>query len=207
VQAVEVPAISSPPGLLPPPGLSLADPEVKAPIVIDLEDCLRDDNPIAIEPHGETKAMSAPPGLAVLLQLDDCLLESKVPTKEKLFLDLESSILDEKVPPPSLGVQLVEMTAQLTALKTQIDDIVFQTEKAEKTQLVLEDLTAKSAEVKQPSDQIDPADTIAVPTPLRTALRSKAAPFQPFMSSTWSPQANWQNNDSIGYGYGGVMAF
>jgi len=194
VQAGEVPAIFPPPGLsladpdFPPPGLSLADPEVKAPIVIELEDCL---------PHGEPRG--------VVLQLDDCLLESKVPTKAKLFLDLESSILDEKMPPPSLDIQLGEMTAQITALKTQIDEMVCHTG-VSSMKNVLKELTAKCEEVKQSVDQIDPADTIAVPTPLRTALRSKAAPFQPFMASTWSPQANWQNDDSIGYGYGGFIS-
>jgi hypothetical protein len=157
--AGEPQAISPPPGLSlaivgephavsPPPGLILAAPEAKAPIV---------------------------------LQLDDCLLDVKEP-KVTLVLDLESSILDEKVPPSSLDVQLEDMTAQITALKQQVDEMTFHTG-VSTMKKVLEDLTVRCAEVQQ--------DTRAVPTPLRTALRSKAAPFQPFMPSTWSPHGGF----------------
>merc|ERR1719353_1596370 len=109
------------------------------------------------------------------------------------------------MPPASLDIQLDEMTSQITALKTQIDEMVCHTG-VSSMKKVLEELTAKCTEVKLSMDQIDPADTIAAPTRLKTALSSKAAPFQPFMSSTWSPQASWQNDDSFGYGYGGCIA-
>lgn len=191
-------AISPPPELLvegqacaisPPPGLGLAASEVKVPIV---------------------------------LELANDLSEVKVPADMPMFIDLQSSILDEKVPgpPSSLELQLEDMTAQISVFQKQIDDIALHTE-VSSMKRVLEELTVQCAAVQQSLEQTSPIDTIGVSTctemtPLKTSLSSKAAPFQPSMPWTSSPQATpwlladsetqWQSDDSTSIGSGSLFS-
>jgi len=167
----------------------------------------------------QSAAIAPPPGLTLPAP------EVKAP----MVLELEGSLLDVKVPPSAMEFQLEGMTAQIATLQMQIDEMVLLSH-VSSMEKVLSDLTGKVAELDQSSGQTAPTDKIAAApwkkkkTPLRTALSSKATPFQPFTPITlptpvtWSPQAqpfkpscpagetDWPSDDSTSVGSGGFSS-
>lgn len=155
------------------------------------------------QPEGETPAIPPPPGLSLAA-------EESAP---KAPLVLDGGLLDAKMPPSNLELQLEGMTASITNLQKQMDDMVLRTQVSSMKQY-LGQLTAQVSELEQSLSTVaaTPADPAAgapwrkKKTPLKTALSSKATPFQPvwnaqampFMPNCAAPagETNWSSDDS-----------
>lgn len=161
------------------------------------------------KPEGPAVAIPPPPGLT---------LAAPEAPRAPLVLDLDGGLLDAKEPPSSLELQLEGMTAQIATLQKQMDEMALRTQVSSMKQF-LGQLTAQCAELENSLGQAAPADALAAApwrkkkTPLKTALSSKATPFQP---TTWSVQAQpfvpssgetyWPSDDSTSIGSGGFSS-
>jgi len=161
------------------------------------------------EPEGQTPAVPPPPGLS--LAVDEAAPRAP--------LVLDGGLLDVKVPPSNLELQLEGMTATISTLQKQMDEMVIRTQVSNMKQFLTQ-LTAQVSDLEQSLGQVAPVDLVAAApwrktkTPLKSSLSSKATPFQP----TWSVQAQpfvpscttgetyWASDDSTSIGSGGFSS-
>jgi hypothetical protein len=174
-------------------------------------------NPKSIDLLPETGEIPPPPGLSLLMD--------EAEKKERLVLDLEASLLDEKAP-ASLEQQVEGMSATIAALQWKMDEMVLRTQVSGMKQFLgqlsaqcaeLEHAVSKTAEPISKTTKV--AKTLDVKTPLKTKLSSKAAPFQPtalsskasvfvpnyptFQTGYESADTYWPSDESTSTGSGG----
>lgn len=170
-------------------------------------------------PRQKPEAIPPPPGLtlaAAEAAKSPCEGSSK---PLKLDLKLEGGLLDVRVAPSPLEQQLEGMTAQISVLQKQMDEMALRTQ-VDNMKQYLGQLTAQCAELEMSMGQAVPADPVASApwkkkrTPLKTALSSKARPFQPspfqpsnfslqaqpFVPSCAASEAYWPSDDSTSFG-------
>jgi len=163
-------------------------------------------------PRPKPEAIPPPPGLTLA-----AAEAPKSPKRAPFVLDLEGGLLDVKVPPSPLEQQLEGMTAQISVLQQQMDEVVLRTQVGTMKQY-LGQLTAQCAELEKSLSQAPPPDPVAAApwkkkrTPLKTALSSNARPFQPstfslqaqpFVPSCTASEAYWPSDDSTSIGASG----
>lgn len=124
-------------------------------------------------PADRQNDIGPPPGLGLEA-------EEKACTQERLVLDLDTSLLDTKTP-ASLEQQVEGMSATIVALQAKMDEMVLRTQVGSMKQY-LGQLSSHCAELEAAVNQTDFAaepQSKMLQTPLKTPLRSRAAPFQP----------------------------
>jgi len=178
-------------------------------------------------PREKREVIPPPPGLSLAAaeaaSKSPCEAAPKGP---KLLLKLEGGLDDDKAPPSALEQHMQGMTAQISVLQKQMDEMALRTQVSNMKEY-LGQLTAQCAMVSSQLEtamvQAAPSDPVATApwkkkrTPLKTALSTKARPFQPsgFQPSTFSLQAqpfvpsckasetHWPSDDSTSFGASG----